>query len=76
MHELHFVHMGYIFREICITPFSSDIVSPESTIILSIQGVTKKKQDCINHAVGTMPIGKPLAHRETQLLSSIVSQFL
>ena len=31
----------------------------------------KKKPDCINHAVGTMPIGKPLAHRETQLLNSI-----
>ena len=41
-----------------------------------IRVVTKKKPDCINHAVGTMPIGKPLAHRETQLLSSVVLQFL
>ena len=36
----------------------------------------KKKLDCINHALGTMPIGKPLAHREMQLLSYIVLQFL
>ena len=41
-----------------------------------IQGVTKKKPDCINHALGTMPIGKLLAHRKTQLLSFIVLQFL
>ena len=32
------------------------------------QGETKKKPDCINHAVGTMPIGKPLAHRTLQHL--------
>ena len=38
--------------------------------------MTKKKLDCINHAVGTMPIGKPLAHHEAQLLSSVVLQFL
>ena len=41
-----------------------------------IRSVTKKKLDCINHALGTMPIGRQLAHCETQLLSSIVSQFL
>ena len=41
----------------------------------SIDEVRQKKPDCINHALGTMPIGKPLAHRETQLLSSIVLQF-
>ena len=40
-----------------------------------LQGVTRKKPDCINHALGTMPIGKPLAHRETQILSSIALQF-
>ena len=40
-----------------------------------VQGVTKKKPDCINHAFGTMAIGKPLAHRETQLLNSIGLQF-
>ena len=44
--------------------------------VVVIRGVTKKKLDCINHALGTMPIGKPLAHHETQLLSSIVLQFL
>ena len=43
---------------------------------LVLQGVTKKKPDCINHALGTIPINKPLAHREIQLLSSIVLQFL
>ena len=36
----------------------------------------KKKLDCINHAVGTMPIGKPLADCETQLFSSIVLEVL
>ena len=41
-----------------------------------IRGVTKKQPDCINHAVGTMLIGKPLAQRETQLPSSIVLQFV
>ena len=44
--------------------------------IFHIQDVTKKKPDCINHALGTMPIDKPLAHHETQLISSIVLQFL
>ena len=41
-----------------------------------MRGVIKKKPDSINHAPGTMPIGKPFAHRETQLLSSNVLQFL
>ena len=41
-----------------------------------LQGVTKNKPDCINHTLGTMPISKPLAHCETQLLNSIVLQFL
>ena len=36
-----------------------------------LRGATRKKPDCINHALGTIPIGKPLAHRETQLFSSI-----
>ena len=44
--------------------------------ILNIQGMTKKKLDRINHSLGTMPIGKPLAHCETQLLNFIVLQFL
>ena len=44
--------------------------------LIKIRGVTKKKPNCINQALGTMPIGKPLAHRETQLLSSIGLQFL
>ena len=47
-----------------------------TVLALDIRGVTKKKPDCINYALGTMPIGKPLAHRETKLLSSIVLQFL
>ena len=44
--------------------------------LFHIQGVTKKKPDYINHTLGTMPISKPLIHFETQLLSSIVLQFL
>ena len=42
----------------------------------NIQGVTKKKPDCIHHVVGTMPIGKLLADHKTKLLSSIMLQFL
>ena len=45
-------------------------------MVRNIRGLTKKKSDCFNHALGTMPIGKPLAHCKTQLLSSIVLQFL
>ena len=40
-----------------------------------IQGVTKKKLDCFNNALGTMPIGKPLGHCNTQLLSYVVLHF-
>ena len=39
----------------------------EFVCFIKIQRVTKKKLNCINHALGTMPIDKPLAHRETQL---------
>ena len=45
-------------------------------VLVIIQGVKKKKLHCINHALGTMPIGQQFAHYETQFLSFIVLQFL
>ena len=36
-----------------------------------LRGVTKKKSNCINHAFGTMPVGKPLGHRKNNFLAML-----
>ena len=42
---------------------------------VTVRDVTKKKPDCINHALGTKPIGKSRGHRKIQLLSYVGLQF-
>ena len=56
-----------------VVPYSNANLWPNIFVEL-VRGVTKKKQNCIYHILGLMPIGSPLVHHARQLPSSIVLQ--